>query len=137
MMNSVYFSLYVQLISDTWLEVKYHIQRCRTFSACTHIFNKYTPLLVYFIYVLHIIIYNTWLHVCPRAFDCCSYIIYEHRTLADFHISTVWKPSSVFVLLLLWPVYNAPYSPPPAHRCPPPRAVTTTAAKCLRPTYII
>jgi len=85
MINSVYFSLYVQLNTDTWREVKYHIQRCRTYSACTHIFSKYMPLLVYFIYMLHII-YNTWLHVCPRAFHCCSYIIYEHRTLAaDFH----------------------------------------------------
>lgn len=83
------------------------------------IFSKYMPLLVFYIHVPYYLQYVAK-HVCPRAFDCCSYIIYEHRTLADFH-GMKTQPRVCFT-----PTMAHVQRPlPPAHRCPPPRAVTT------------
>lgn len=83
------------------------------------IFSKYTPPLVFYIHVTYYLQYVAK-HVRPRAFDCCSYIIYEHRTLADFHGMKTQQR------VCFTPTMTRVQRPlPPAHRCPPLCAVTT------------
>lgn len=102
------------------------VQRCHTCSVYSYLVN--IRWCWYFMYMLHII-YNTWLHVCPRAFVCCSYI-YEYCTLVDFHgMKTQQRVCFTSTMTRVQRLIS------PAHPRPLPRAIMIHDCEVPIPTH--